>query len=220
MGPFGKFSLILYFATFIGLVVVRLIIHSKYVIICYSFYYIGSVIFGGGHVVIPLILQQFKNLDMITENEFWNGFAIVSALPGPLFNISAYVGVFAGGIIGALLSWGMLFLPSFLMIWGFLPYWNKYATNKIYQKIFQGLGATSVGFICSATILLWIQATNIDTVTCSFIVIITFTLYHIYHKPVPFVILIGGGLATARYFLLILYRGIAPSALKFYSTEA
>lgn len=67
------------------------------------------------------------------------GFSIVSALPGPLFNISIYVGALIDGVIGALLGWFTLFLPAFLMIWGILPFWNKYRSNPMVHKALRGI---------------------------------------------------------------------------------
>jgi len=65
----------------------------KVVVYFFTFYKIGSLIFGGSHVVLPMIFSEFSEMGYLTETQFLNGFAIVSALPGPMFSISAYVGV-------------------------------------------------------------------------------------------------------------------------------
>lgn len=100
-----------------------------------SFYYIGSLIIGGGHVILPLMLSEFSDKGYITETAFWNGFSIVSALPGPMFNLAIYVGALIDGLQGAIIGWVFLFAPSFLMIWGLMPYWDEYRENDKIAKL-------------------------------------------------------------------------------------
>lgn len=78
-----------------------------------------------------MMLGEFLSLQWIKENLFWEGFSIVSALPGPLFNFSIYVGALVNGFLGALTGFVFLFMPAFLMIWGILPYWNKYRNSPL-----------------------------------------------------------------------------------------
>lgn len=82
------------------------------------------MIIGGGHVVLPMIMTEFNNLNLMTADEFWYGFSIVSALPGPLFNLSAYCGAIIDGVMGSIFSWLALFAPAFFTIFGILPYWQ------------------------------------------------------------------------------------------------
>jgi chromate transporter len=66
------------------------------------------------------------------------GFSIVSALPGPLFNFSIYVGALVNGFVGAITGFVFLFAPAFLMIWGILPFWTRYRNNKVIKCLLKG----------------------------------------------------------------------------------
>ena len=68
-------------------------------------------------------------MEYLTEEQFWNGFSLVNCVPGPLFNIAAYIGAVMDGFIGALFSWVALITPAFFMIFGVLPFWNKFRHN-------------------------------------------------------------------------------------------
>ena len=83
-----------------------------------------------------------------------SGFGVVAALPGPLFNLSVYLGGVIDGVKGAILSWLSLFIPAFLLIWGILPYWNKYRKKPKIKRVLKGIGSVSVGFIFAAAVLL------------------------------------------------------------------
>lgn len=85
------------------LLTLRFAFTSKFFYYVSSFYYIGSLIIGGGHVILPLMLSEFLEVGYITEVAFWNGFSIVSALPGPMFNLAIYVGALIDGFIGGYL---------------------------------------------------------------------------------------------------------------------
>lgn len=101
----------------------------------FNFYYIGSLIIGGGHVIIPLMLTIFSSRFGLSEDSFWNGFSFASAMPGPLFNFSIYVGSLIDGPLGAGLSGLSLFAPAFFSIWGLLPYWDKYRNRPKVKRI-------------------------------------------------------------------------------------
>lgn len=79
---------------------------------------------GGGHVLLPFVLNEFVGQNMITADQFWTGYSLVNACPGPVYNISAFIGGVMEGFDGALVSFVALFTPSLLYIWGVLPHWN------------------------------------------------------------------------------------------------
>lgn len=84
-----------------------------------SFYRSGSLVFGGGHVVLPLLKNEFVPSGLISLDNFITGYAAAQALPGPLFTFASYIGMSIEGVGGAILATIAIFLPSFLLLFGF-----------------------------------------------------------------------------------------------------
>eukprot|EP01012_Entosiphon_sulcatum_P007237 TRINITY_DN13631_c0_g1_i1.p1 TRINITY_DN13631_c0_g1~~TRINITY_DN13631_c0_g1_i1.p1 ORF type:complete len:246 (-),score=30.01 TRINITY_DN13631_c0_g1_i1:8-745(-) len=153
------------------------------------FYRIGSIIFGGGQVVLPMLLADVVEPGWVTSAQFFNGFAIVSSLPGPVFNFSAYLGAVADGFLGSVLSWVGLFAPGFIIFVGILPFWKAYRELSVVQKGLKGVNAVAIGLVIAAVYLLWEkaittpqQASIVITVLCSLLV---------FDQQSPIAILIG-----------------------------
>ena len=89
-----------------------------------SFFRVGSFVFGGGHVVLPLLQAEVVGPGWVTDEQFVAGYGATQAVPGPLFTFSAYLGAVMNGWSGALLALVAIFLPSFLLIVGALPFWD------------------------------------------------------------------------------------------------
>lgn len=133
---------------------VRLIADSVPVAIFDAFYRVGSLVFGGGHVVLPLLQGEVVSQGWVTESEFLAGYGATQAVPGPLFTFSAYLGVLAGEG-GAAVGYGLLavaaiFLPSFLLVAGTLPYWNQMRRREGFQSALAGINAAVVGILLAA----------------------------------------------------------------------
>lgn len=98
-------------------------------VIAEKFYRTGSLVFGGGHVVLPLLEAELVAPGLIDRNLFLAGYGAAQAVPGPLFSFAAYTGALLNlqpnGIVGALLALGAIYLPSFLLVFGTLPYWQS-----------------------------------------------------------------------------------------------
>ncbi|CAK77169.1 unnamed protein product (macronuclear) [Paramecium tetraurelia] len=157
--------------------------------VCSNLFKTGSLVIGGGHVVLPMI--QFSLSDYLTTEQFWNAFALVSCMPGPMFNIAIYIGALIGGIPMAILAEMFMFLPGFFTIFGILPYWKKYRGLRTIRAVLQGIAAVAVGFILSAIVHLIINSCNNGVVVPIGIGILScLCLYK--GIPIPFVI-IGGG---------------------------
>ncbi|KAG2392156.1 hypothetical protein C9374_012408 [Naegleria lovaniensis] len=194
----GILFLGLFFVILGGLMIGRIFFEFKYLIWFEAFYRIGCMIFGGGHVVLGMIVTEFT--DYITEQEFLNGFSLVSCLPGPMFNIAAYVGaVISKSIVGAFLCWIALFLPAFLLIWGILPFWSKYREKEIVQKILFGINSVAIGFVYTAIFLLWKGSVHNNNLYSAATVVLSFTLLCVYDWSAPIVILTGGGTRVALH---------------------
>ena len=127
----------------------------------------GALVFGGGHVVLPLLHDAVVAPGWVGEQEFLAGYGLVQAMPGPLFTFSAYLGAVRdpepSGIAGAAIALGAIFLPSFLLLGGVLPLWSSIRRHAVVQAALAGVGAAVVGVLAAA---LWdpVLTTAIDGV--------------------------------------------------------
>jgi chromate transporter len=127
----------------------------------------GSLVFGGGHVVLPLLYEGVVSPGWVTQNEFLAGYGLAQAMPGPLFSFSAYLGAIEdpspNGIAGAALALCAIYLPSFLLLGGVLPVWSSVRAHAVVQAALTGVGAAVVGLLAAA---LWnpVLTTSIDSV--------------------------------------------------------
>lgn len=115
-----------------------------------SFYRAGSLVFGGGHVVLPLLEQQFVPHGAISKEDFLAGYGAAQAVPGPLFTFAAYLGAMMNGITGAIIATVAIFLPAFLLVLGALPFWNQIRGNLKMQGALIGINAAVVGLLLAA----------------------------------------------------------------------
>ncbi len=112
-----------------------------------SFYRAGSLVFGGGHVVLPLLQELVVAPGWVTNAEFVAGYGAAQAVPGPLFTFSAYLGVFVGmpsGWAGGLFALGAVFLPSFLLVIGVVPFWDRVRSWESFGGALRGINAAAV----------------------------------------------------------------------------
>jgi chromate transporter len=125
----------------------------------------GSLVFGGGHVVLPLLHEAVVSPGWVSEQEFLAGYGLAQAMPGPLFTFSAYLGAIQepspNGAPGSALAVGAIFLPSFLLLGGVLPVWSSIRRHTTVQAALAGVGAVVVGLLAAA---LWdpVLKTSID----------------------------------------------------------
>ncbi|MBU9720121.1 MULTISPECIES: chromate transporter [Bacillaceae] len=115
-----------------------------------SFYRAGSLVFGGGHVVLPLLEREIVPVGWMTEEAFLAGYGATQAVPGPLFTFAAYLGAIMNGWGGALLATVAIFLPAFLLILGTLPFWGALRSNPHIQGALFGVNAAVVGILVAA----------------------------------------------------------------------
>ncbi|CAN0139397.1 unnamed protein product, partial [Ectocarpus sp. 8 AP-2014] len=124
-----------------------------------AFFRIGSIIYGGGQassgVVLPMLVDEVVDPGWLTEKQFYQGFALVQALPGPLFNLSAYLGAVYRGVPGAFVGWLGLFGPGVSLIFGFLPFWGTIRKVAWFKIFLQGVNSTAIGLVVAACVLLW-----------------------------------------------------------------
>lgn len=119
-----------------------------------SFFRSGSLVFGGGHVVLPLLQAEVVAPGWVGEADFLAGYGAAQAVPGPLFTFAAYLGGVStfgpGGWMGALLCLVAIFLPSFLLVVGALPFWEGLRTRPTAQAALAGVNAAVVGLLAAA----------------------------------------------------------------------
>lgn len=146
----GVVSLSLFFGLLILLPILTEITSFKWIVFFDSFYRSGSLVFGGGHVVLPLLEQAFVPLGLISEQDFLAGYGAAQAVPGPLFTFAAYLGTVMKGWQGGLIATFAVFLPSFLLIIGALPFWDDLRRNPNIKGALSGVNAAVVGILLSA----------------------------------------------------------------------
>ena len=118
-----------------------------------SFYRAGSLVFGGGHVVLPLLQELVVTPGWVTNTEFVAGYGAAQAVPGPLFTFSAYLGIFVGmpsGWAGGLFALFAIFLPSFLLVIGVAPFWDRLRSWDSFGGALRGINAAVVGLLLAA----------------------------------------------------------------------
>jgi chromate transporter len=147
---FGVICLGLFFGLLIVLPILRELTASSWVAMLDSFYRSGSLVFGGGHVVLPLLEREFVPSGWLNKEAFLAGYGAAQAVPGPLFTFAAYIGAVVDGWAGGLLATFAIFLPAFLLVLGTLPFWVSINRNPNISGAVMGVNAAVVGILISA----------------------------------------------------------------------
>ncbi|MGE7882783.1 chromate transporter [Bacillus sp. NPDC094077] len=140
--------LILFFGLLLLLPILRPL--SPYIALFDSFYRSGSLVFGGGHVVLPLLEGEFVQNGMMTKEQFLAGYGLTQAVPGPLFTFASYIGALLNGTLGAVIATIAIFLPAFLLVIGVLPFWDSLRKVPAIQGALLGVNAAVVGILIAA----------------------------------------------------------------------
>jgi chromate transporter len=119
-----------------------------------SFYRAGSLVFGGGHVVLPLLEAEVVKTGHVAEQAFLAGYGAAQAVPGPLFAFAAYLGAVytsaPSGLLGATIALLAIYLPSALLILGVLPFWEGLRSAPLVRRALLGVNAAVVGLLAAA----------------------------------------------------------------------
>jgi chromate transporter len=149
MGSLAAFTLLL-----IGLPLARRFGAGSAVALFDSFYRSGALVFGGGHVVLPLLREAFVAPGWVGDGTFLSGYAAAQAVPGPLFTFAAFLGAVATpsphGLAGASLGLIAIFLPGMLILVGTLPFWNTLRARAEARGAMRGVNAAVVGLLAAA----------------------------------------------------------------------
>lgn len=147
---FAICCLALFFALLVALPFLRQSGQVDWLAMFDSFYRSGSLVFGGGHVVLPLLEREVVPTGWISQEDFLAGYGATQAVPGPLFTFAGYLGAMAGGITGAVVATLGIFLPAFLLVVGALPFWNGLRNSPEIQGALVGINAAVVGILLAA----------------------------------------------------------------------
>jgi chromate transporter len=146
----GTIALLLFFGLLIALPLAASTVGGLPLQLFDSFYRTGSLVFGGGHVVLPLLQAQVVPSGWVTNDAFLAGYGAAQAVPGPLFTFSAYLGTVIGGWLMGVLCLVAVFLPSFLLVIGALPFWESLRKGTMAQAALKGVNAAVVGLLLAA----------------------------------------------------------------------
>lgn len=119
-----------------------------------AFYRSGALVFGGGHVVLPLLQAEVVAPGWVSNEAFLTGYGAAQAVPGPLFTFAAYLGTLMGptpnGLAGATIALAGIFLPGLLLVYGMLPFWDRLRLRPAAQAAMRGTNAAVVGILGAA----------------------------------------------------------------------
>ena len=151
----GIVALVLFFVLLLGLPSLRQVFSENQTLaVVDSFYRSGSLVFGGGHVVLPLLQSEVVAPGWVGSETFLAGYGAAQAVPGPLFTFSAYLGTVMipepNGVIGGLIALGAIFLPAFFLTIGPLPFWDILRRRPAFQSVLRGVNAAVVGLLLAA----------------------------------------------------------------------
>ncbi len=146
----GVTALLVFFGLLIGLPILAADTTHQSIALVDSFYRAGSLVFGGGHVVLPLLQAEVVPSGWVTNDQFLAGYGAAQAVPGPLFTFAAYLGAVIGGWPTAAVCLLAVFLPSFLLVVGVLPFWEELRSKMWAQSALRGINAAVVGLLLAA----------------------------------------------------------------------
>jgi chromate transporter len=150
----GAALLAVFFVLLVGLPILASVTSSQAVQEFDAFYRAGSLVFGGGHVVLPLLQAAVVPPGWVSDETFLAGYGAAQAMPGPLFTFGAYLGAVMGpppnGWHGAIICLGAIFLPSFFLVIGAMPFWEDLRRGATAQAALAGVNAAVVGLLLAA----------------------------------------------------------------------
>ena len=196
-------NFILFLGVFIAAILIGSLTSNKFVTLFENFYRNGSLIFGGGQVLIPLLKAQFVDYkNYLTNDEFLSGISFAQAMPGPVFSLSGYIGALTmreyglgGQILGGFVALAGVFLPGTFLIFFVYGFWNKMKEYRAVRASIEGVNAVGSGLVTCAAILIAhpinmalvepIGLINIGIIAGTFLILLTEKV------PAPYLIIVG-----------------------------
>lgn len=150
----GAIWLSIFFVLLAGLPILAQLLPGQAMAMADAFFRAGSLVFGGGHVVLPLLQAEVVPPGWVSNDDFLAGYGAAQAVPGPLFTFASFLGASMrtepSGWVGGMLCLLAIFTPSFLLIAGALPFWEQLRSNAWIQAALAGVNAAVVGLLLAA----------------------------------------------------------------------
>lgn len=197
---FATVCLSLFFGLLILLPILREVTAIDWIAMFDSFYRSGSLVFGGGHVVLPLLEREFVPTGWLSEEAFLAGYGAAQAVPGPLFTFAAYLGAVMNGWAGGLLATAAIFLPAFLLIFGALPFWDALRRNPKIKGALMGVNAAVIGILISAFYHPIFTSSILAPIDFAFAAILFSML--VYWKLPPWIVVLTGAIGGSLIALI------------------
>lgn len=143
-------ALVVFALLLIGLPIAAAVWAVPALAVAEAFYRAGALVFGGGHVVLPLLHASVVEPGWVSEDAFLSGYGAAQAVPGPLFTFAAYLGAVMTGWVGAALCLVAIFLPGLLLVLGVLPFWASLGRGELMRACLRGVNAAVVGVLLGA----------------------------------------------------------------------
>jgi chromate transporter len=202
--PVSRRAALIFLATFFIILLGLPLLHrlSPAVALFDAFYRSGALVFGGGHVVLPLLRDAFVAPGWVTDDTFLAGYGAAQAVPGPLFTFAAYLGAVVGitphGVVGALVGIAGIFRPGVLILLGTWPFWESLRTRPGALAAMRGVNAAVVGLL-GAALYTPIWTTSVKASGDAVVVLFAFTLLTVWRAPPLVVVVISalGGIVLA-----------------------
>ncbi|SPC06689.1 chromate efflux transporter [Cupriavidus oxalaticus] len=193
----GLFWLTLFFALLMGLPLLTTLFPNQALSMVDAFYRAGSLVFGGGHVVLPLLQAEVVPTGWVSNDAFLAGYGAAQAVPGPLFTFAAFLGASMNqtptGWLGGLICLLAIFAPSFLLVVGALPFWERLRRNPRTQAALSGINAAVVGLLLAALYQpVWTSAIHAPN---DFGLALVALVALMFWKLPPWLVVVGSGVA-------------------------
>ena len=201
--PVGLAALALFLLLLVALPVLRNLGISQGIALFEAFYRSGALVFGGGHVVLPLLREAVVVPGWVSDDVFLAGYGAAQAVPGPLFTFAAYLGTVVipspHGLAGAALGLIAIFLPGMLVFVGTLPFWDTFRRRVSAQAVMRGVNAAVVGLL-GAALYHPVWTSSVETPADLGLALVGFALLNVWRAPPLLVVVISalGGVALAQ----------------------
>jgi chromate transporter len=202
--PLAPLALAAFFILLAGLPVVAHATQGQDAALFTAFYQAGALVFGGGHVVLPLLQETVVQPGFISSADFLAGYGAAQALPGPLFSIAAFIGAKMSlgpqGPLGGILALAAISLPGLLIFYGALPYWTRLQSSGSLRRGALGVNAAVVGLL-GAALYRPIFTTSVISPLDAAIALLAFCALVILRLPVLLVVALTGAVGIALKLL-------------------
>lgn len=203
----GSVWLVMFFVLLVILPMITWIWPNAIVILMDDFYRAGTLVFGGGHVVLPLLQAEVVETGMVSNDLFLAGYGATQIVPGPLFTFAAFLGAsmneFPNGWLGGMIALVAIFLPSFLLVVGALPFWEVLRHHTQTKAALMGINAAVVGLLLAAFYQpIWVN--TIFNATDFSLALIAFVALMYWKLPIWLVVIASGMLGWLLHSPFIL----------------